>query len=316
MKIVALCRIEILGAVLVVSLPWSSVFAQLNDVTQTPNTENEGIKKSLAEQIGAGRGDVFTPGSSMFLIKRDPFRSINRGRQLFQRKFRLGEGFGPRTGDGVGDIESEGSLGAGLVDSCAGCHSRPRGSAGFGGNVFTRPDSRDAPHLFGLGLQEMLADEITADLRATRDRTIRKARERRERVTEYLNSKGINYGKITAYPDGRVDTSQVDGVNPDLRVRPFFAEGTTISMREFIVGAFNAEMGLESPDPDLVAASSGGRVVTPSGMVLDGSTDRIEAPPVSSEFQGQRRRWPCQRDAHESRRSHGVLPAELLQAGD
>ena len=30
----------------------------------------------------------------------------------------------------------------------------------------TRPDSRDAPHLFGLGLKEMLADEITADLRA------------------------------------------------------------------------------------------------------------------------------------------------------
>ena len=25
----------------------------------------------------------------------------------------------------------------------------------------TRPDSRDAPHLFGLGLKEMLADEMT-----------------------------------------------------------------------------------------------------------------------------------------------------------
>ena len=34
--------------------------------------------------------------------------------------------------------------------------------------MVTRPDSRDAPHLFGLGLKEMLADEITADLRAIR----------------------------------------------------------------------------------------------------------------------------------------------------
>ena len=58
-------------------------------------------------------------------------------------------------------------------------------------------------------------------------------------------------------------------------------------MREFIVGALNAEMGLQAVDPDLAAASGGGRVVTPSGMVLDGSTDpvthlphdAIEAPP-------------------------------------
>jgi hypothetical protein len=40
-------------------------------------------------------------------------------------------------------------------------------------------------------------------------------------------------------------------------------------------------MGLEaSADPDLLAASAGGRVVTPSGMVLDGSKDKISAPPV------------------------------------
>jgi hypothetical protein len=66
-----------------------------------------------------------------------------------------------------------------------------------------------------------------------------------------------------------------------LRVKPFFAEGSTISMREFIVGALHAEMGLEaSSDPDLTVASSGGRIVTPSGMVLDGSKDKIKAPPA------------------------------------
>ena len=41
-------------------------------------------------------------------------------------------------------------------------------------------------------------------------------------------------------------------------------------------------MGLESPDPDLLAAASGGAVTTPSGMVLDGTKDAIEAPPVNS----------------------------------
>jgi hypothetical protein len=37
-------------------------------------------------------------------------------------------------------------------------------------------------------------------------------------------------------------------------------------------------MGLQVADPDLKAAHAGGRIVTPSGMVLDGSTDAIEAP--------------------------------------
>ena len=51
-------------------------------------------------------------------------------------------------------------------------------------------------------------------------------------------------------------------------------------MREFIVGALHNEMGLAaSTDPDLTIASAGGKVITPSGMVLDGSKDKIEAPP-------------------------------------
>jgi hypothetical protein len=267
-----------------IGLAPSPARAQLTDLSQTPNAANVGIQKSLDEQIGAGTGDLVTPGSSWYLIKRDPARSIRRGRQLFQRKFTAAQGLGPRTGDGVGDIAKEASHGAGLVDSCAGCHGRPRGAAGFGGDVATRPDSRDAPHLFGLGLQEMLADEITADLRRIRDAAIVEARSRRRGVSRELVSKGIRYGVIRARPDGGVDTGGVRGVDPDLRVRPFFAEGGTISIREFVVGAFNAEMGLEAVDPLLASAAAGGRVVTPSGMVLDGSTDKIEAPLAADEL--------------------------------
>lgn len=274
---------SLLWSILLVLMGSGVIFAQETDITQTPNSVNAGIQKSLEQQIGNGRGDINTPNSSLFIINRDPFRSIRRGRNLFQRKFTVRQGVGPRTGDGTGDIEAEGSIGAGMADSCAACPARPRGSAGFGGDVFTRPDSRDAPHLFGLGIIEMLADEITQDLRSTRDAAIQAATSRGGPVTRNLKSKGISYGEITALPDGSVDTSNVEDVNLDLRVRPFFHEGGTISMREFIVGALNAEMGLEAFDPDLAKASAGERIVTPSGMILDGSLDDIEAPPASGE---------------------------------
>ncbi len=134
-----------------VSLAANTVLSQSIDRTQNPNIANAGIAKSLALEVGAGRGDWQTPDSSSFIIARDPFRAIRRGRQLFQRKFLRAQGQGPLAGpDGAGDINTNLALGAGLVDSCAGCHGRPRGAAGFGGDVATRPDSRDAPHLFGL----------------------------------------------------------------------------------------------------------------------------------------------------------------------
>ena len=253
---------------------------QMIDGTQAPNAAADGIHKSLAEEVGAGRGDWNTPGSASFLISRDPYRAIRRGRQLFQRKFTRADGQGPVTDDGTGDINTTLAIGAGLADSCAACHGRPRGAAGGGGDVVTRPDSRDAPHLFGLGLKEMLADEITGQLRQIQADALLAARAGGQPVTRSLKAKGIDYGTITASPTGTVDTSHVQGVDPDLRVRPYFAHGGTISIREFVVGALNAEMGLQAADPDLAIASAHGRVTTPSGMVLDGRTDRIEAPPV------------------------------------
>jgi hypothetical protein len=47
--------VALLGVVALL-LAAAPLFAQLTDVTHTPNAENAGIKKSLEEQIGAGRG--------------------------------------------------------------------------------------------------------------------------------------------------------------------------------------------------------------------------------------------------------------------
>lgn len=263
----------------------SGLCGQQTDVTQAPNPIGAGSQRSYADQIGAGHGNVWIPDSAVYLIKRDPFRAIARGRELFQRKFTRGQGLGPRAGDGIGMIAANAAIGAGLADSCASCHGRPHGSAGFGGDVFTRPDSRDAPHLFGLGLVEMLADEITAGLRQIRAQAVQAAVQANAPVALPLQAKGIAYGSIIGRPDGTVDTSGVQGVDTDLRVRPFFAEGRTMSIREFVVGAFQAEMGLQAVDPLLRAAANGNDVLTPSGMHLTGTRDTIEAPPTHLAFQ-------------------------------
>src|SRR6185369_11591021 len=120
--------------------------------------------------------------------------------------------------------------------SCAGCHGRPRGAAGAGGDVATRPDSRDAPHLFGLCLKEMLADEMTSDMRAIRAAEIIAATKTGHAVKSQLLTLSGSFGSIIANPDCSVVTTQLSGVYTDLRLRPFFAEGSTISIRDFLVG--------------------------------------------------------------------------------
>lgn len=94
-----------------------------------------------------------------------------------------------------------------MADSCAQCHGIPRGSAGFGGDVVTRPDGRNAPHLFGLGLQEQLADEITKDLRVIRDQALNDAAVSQTNVTRKLASKKIRYGRLPAYKLLLLDTA-------------------------------------------------------------------------------------------------------------
>ena len=86
------------GSVFLVSssVSWAQlVECQLANVDPSA-IPNGCVAKSLIDQIGTGHGDSHTAGSAVYLIKRDPARSIRRGRQLFQRKFSFEEGLGPR----------------------------------------------------------------------------------------------------------------------------------------------------------------------------------------------------------------------------
>ena len=182
--------------------------AQLRDTLEkiSGNAINEGIHKNIGGQIGAGRGNNLTPGSSIYIIQRDPFRAIRRGRQIFQRKFLPTQGFGGRDGAATSPWSPPSAPASSIRAPAA---TAARGARpDHGGDVFTRPDSRDAPHLFGLGLQEMLGDEITTTCARSARTALAAAQSTGTSQTRTLTSKGISYGSITANADGTVETTQ------------------------------------------------------------------------------------------------------------
>ena len=147
--------------------------------------------------------------------------------------------------------------------SCASCHNDPvSGGAGdFVANVFVSegfsnadfdsidpqfPNERNTNHLFGAGLIELLAREMTVELQATREEAARQARAKGETVTLPLQAKGVSFGSITVEADGMVDLSGLDGVDTDLVIRPFSQKGVMTSLRQFTVNALNQHHGMEA----------------------------------------------------------------------
>jgi hypothetical protein len=119
---------------------------------------------------------------------------------------------------------------------------------------------RNPPHLFGLGATQLLGEEMTIDLRRIRDDAVQQACASSQPVTAPLTSKGVSFGQIRVVPTGcpspLVDTSGVQGVDPDLSVVPFGWKGNFPSVRLFTAGAFHNELGItptefSGPDVDL-----------------------------------------------------------------
>jgi len=151
------------------------------------------------------------------------------------------------------------------ASSCAGCHNEPvvGGSGDFTTNVFvsegfqhtdfdtTDPqfsNERNTNHLFGAGLVELLAREMTDELHSIRRKSMTEAADNNHTVHAELLAKGVNFGSLTVYPDGRVVTSEVDGVDSDLVIRPFSQKGVMTSLRQFTVNALNQHHGMQATE--------------------------------------------------------------------
>ncbi len=150
-------------------------------------------------------------------------------------------------------------------NACNGCHNQPAsGGAGeFVANVFTSVGVSDAefdtleaqfsnergtPHLHGSGLVELLAREMTAELRALRRDAVDQARASGQSVTVPLVAKGVDFGSLTVQPDGFVNVEQIEGIDHDLIVRPFSQKGVFTSLRQFSINAMNTHHGMQSDE--------------------------------------------------------------------
>ena len=195
---------------------------------------------------------------------------VTHGETLFVGVFNKcdGQGRPATTGTGAKRVPDEPAFirtSAPESNSCAGCHAQPRvgGAGDFVANVFvlaqardpvttsvseTESNERNTLGMFGSAAIELLAREISTELRATRDMAIATAAKTRQAQTVALNSKGVNYGTLTAYPNGFVDTANVEGVDANLVVKPFHQAGVVVSLREFTVNAMNHHHGMQAEE--------------------------------------------------------------------
>lgn len=207
------------------------------------------------------------------LEKPDLLDLIEAGRRLFDTKFTAADGAGrPLATQAVIPThfkrprEKAFQRASGPdANSCTSCHNDPLdgGAGDFTANVFTSEGTESADfdnvdpqfsnergtnHLFGSGLVELLAREMTADLHQLRSKAFRTARETGAPEKVALVSKGISFGTLTVDANGTMDLSGLEGVDDDLIIRPLSQKGVTPSLRMFTLNALNSHHGIEGDE--------------------------------------------------------------------
>ena len=185
------------------------------------------------------------------------------GDELFGYEFRPENGWGSgRTDRAAIDFTPrlrrihKGDAGGPDAFGCFGCHSKggPDGAGTQTQNAFLRgdgertagADQRNAPHLLGVGPIACLAREMSAELHGEAASARDRAQAEGQPVEQALASKGVSFGRIIAKADGTLDTAGVEGVDPDLTVRPFGWKGHQATLRDIAEESLHLHQGLLS----------------------------------------------------------------------
>ncbi|MBX7101670.1 MAG: hypothetical protein K1X89_28405 [Myxococcaceae bacterium] len=189
-----------------------------------------------------------------------PHALFLQGEATFERGFTVKEGLG--TSDhgpppGLRKVEDAVTGQGPDALACRDCHGRG-GDDGHGerhqraqlhgdGHRLASASPRVAPHLAGVGLTQLLAAEMSVELRRQREslRASVLAGHAEAPVRAYLSAKGVEFGSVTIERDGGVSADGLRGVDADLVVRPFGWKGTQASLADFARAAFRQHQGLE-----------------------------------------------------------------------
>jgi len=98
----------------------------------------------------------------------------------------------------------------------------------------------------GSGAIEMLAREMSVELRNQRAAGMQQARASGQPVRVNLSTKGVSFGALVAHPGGHYDNTEVQGIDADLVLKPFHQKGVVVSLREFSVNAMNHHHGMQA----------------------------------------------------------------------
>lgn len=235
------------------------------------------------------------------LSERRMEKLIAEGRSLFAAPFTTLDGVGrPMATQAIIPTKrrrppkNEFARTAGLdANACSSCHNLPEmgGAGDFVANVFvsegfqladfdsTDPqfsNERNTNHLFGAGLVELLAREMSLELSKLREAALQEARSSGKTITAELTTKGINFGKLDVHPDGVVDTRQLEGIDTDLIIKPFSQKGVITSLRQFTVNALNHHHGMQANE------RFGARWTGTNDFDEDGIDSEISAADVSA----------------------------------
>lgn len=219
--------------------------AKMEDLklTTDPNETGEQLRFSMLKKlVDQGRFvDIFNIGDEAFEKESDQ---------------RFGKGVGPISANGSEPGRLLTMVGGFDSGSCRSCHFKggPDGSGTLTSIAMMRSDGvhantatlRDSPHVMGLGYIQLIAGEMTADLKNIAEQAQSISRATGKAKTMLLKSKDIRFGEITAQADGSLDTSAVKHVRKDLIVRPFGHKGRAATLFSFVDEALQMHHGLQT----------------------------------------------------------------------
>lgn len=222
-----------------------------------------------AQSIGDGPAvavhfNQFTIDSGRVTLK----QLRDQGKMLFEARFNFFDGQGRPGSTGIGTSRQPNEpaftrVSGPEANSCQGCHNQPRtgGAGDFVTNVFAQAQAldpvtesisadlsneRSTPSIMGSGPIEMLAREMSSELAAIRTAAKNEAATSGQPATRDLRAKGVSFGKITAMPDGKIDPTEIEGVDWDLIIKPFDHKGTVVSIREFTINSLGQHHGMQA----------------------------------------------------------------------